>query len=67
MRLNSAKNAAGSLATLIRRRSKHDIDDADYRALLYGFNTLLAYLKHVDDLRYEERLAALEERVEANR
>jgi len=63
VRLNNVGNARASLATLIRKREKDEIDDADYKALVYGLSHLLAYLKTEADLRIEERLEALEKAV----
>ena len=64
MRLNNAANARASLATLIKKRERDEIDDADYRSLVWGLSQLLGYFKHLDDLRIEERLDALEERLQ---
>ena len=67
MRLNNANNARASLATLIRKREKDEIPDDDYRALVWGISQLLGYFKHIDDLRIEDRLDALEERINETR
>lgn len=64
MRLSNAQNARGALASLINRREKGTIEDADYRALVYGLSQLLGYFKHIDDLRIEERLSRLEDAIE---
>ena len=60
MRLNNAHYARVALSSLIRKREKGLIEDADYRALVYGLSQLLGYFKHLDDVRLEERLEALE-------
>ena len=67
MRLNNAHNAKASLATLIRKREKHGVEDDDYRQLVWGISQLLGYYKHVDDLRIEERLDRLEAMMESER
>lgn len=64
MRLNNVKNARASLATLIRKRERDDISDADFRALVYGLSQLLGYLRTEADLRIEERLDAIESKLE---
>ena len=64
MRTNTAHHARVSLSSLIRKREKGLIDDADYRALVYGLSQLLGYFKHLDAVRIEERLDALEERLQ---
>lgn len=66
MRLNTVSNARASLATLIRKRERGEIQDDDFKALVYGLNTLLAYLKTEADMRIEERLEAVEEALRAN-
>ena len=63
-RFNTASNARAALATLMRKREKSDIDDADYRALVYGLSQLLGYFKHIDDLKIEGRLDAIETRLQ---
>jgi maltose-binding protein MalE len=37
-------------------------DHVEFRNLIYGFNTLLAYWKTIKEEELEERLTALEER-----
>ena len=67
MRTNTAGNARVALSSLLRKREKHAIDDADFRSLTYGFSVLLGYFKHLDDMRVEERLDAIEAELERRR
>jgi hypothetical protein len=65
--LNSAEAARKGLTKLMRQLWRGEIEDVDtYRALIYGFSTLLSYFKHEDERSrasaIEERLSALEER-----
>lgn len=56
----TAELAMGSIGRLIRARYRHKIPDTDYKSLLYGFNSWLAFDKHVKEIEIEKRLEKLE-------
>lgn len=59
--LDSTAAARRSLARLARMRFRGELDSETYRDLIYGLSALLAFDRHLADLRMEERLAAVEE------
>lgn len=64
MRLSTHDNARRALASLINKRRRGELDTTEFRDLTYGFGKLLEYFKFAADLRIEERLDAIEERLE---
>ncbi len=42
----------------------HILSERNMKAMVYGLNNYLAYLKHESDLRFEERLDRIEEKME---
>jgi hypothetical protein len=66
MRLTLSKHdsARRTLGRLIRAFHADDIDEAKFRAMVYGFNALLAYFKLDAELDIEARLEAIEKALE---
>jgi hypothetical protein len=58
--LNSPRSVRGTLARLARMRVRGELDSLTFRDVVYGISTILAYDKHIADLRTEERLEAIE-------
>ena len=64
LRLNTRANARGSLARVLRDfDADADADPVRFRAVLHGFNVLLAYDRLAEELDIEERLAEIERRL----
>ena len=61
--MNGHDAARRTLARLIRAFHQDELDEKKFRALVYGFGTLLSYFKHSADLEIESRLEALEEQL----
>ena len=64
LRLNSIENSRKSLARLVRLRGRNEITDSDYRALVYGLSSLLAYWKLEADTAIEKDIENLRQRIE---
>ena len=64
LRLNTAPNARRTLARIVRLFDNGELAEQKYRALIYGLSHLLAYFKHEDDLRIEERISRSEEAIQ---
>jgi hypothetical protein len=64
LRLNTAPNARRTLARIIRLYDTGELAEQKYRALIYGLSHLLAFFKHEDDLRIEERISRIEEAIQ---
>lgn len=58
--LDSTQAARRSLARLARMRFRGELDSETFRDLIYGLSALLAFDRHLADLRIEERLANVE-------
>ncbi|MAG13622.1 MAG: hypothetical protein CMN78_03385 [Spirochaetales bacterium] len=56
-------HARRTLARLMRAYHADELDEKKFRAMIYGFATLLGYFKHAADLRIEERLEAIEDQL----
>ncbi len=63
MRLNTFENSKSALAGLIRAYKKGEVADVRFRNLVHAFSVYLGFWKHADDLRIEERLDEIEERM----
>ena len=63
LRLASLKSCRQSAARLVREYGRGRIDDATFRGVLYGLQTLLAYVKTEKDFDVEKRLDALEKAI----
>ena len=61
--LATAERARRHLVRLMTRLERGEIDEARFRALVYGFSRLLEYFKFEKELAFEERIRALEERL----
>ena len=61
--LNNTQAVRASLARIIRMTANDTLDPAKFRTLCYGMSQLLAMDKHLDDLRIEERLDDIEQRL----
>ena len=61
--LNNTKAARASLARIIRLTANDKLEPEKFRRLCYGLSQLLAHDKHLDDLRIEERLDDIEQRL----
>ena len=59
-RLKTIDGAVDVYCEILARYSKAEISQADARTMAYLMAGLLAYHKHVDDLRLEARIEALE-------
>jgi hypothetical protein len=64
MRLNTIENSRRTLASIIREFHKGKIDETTFRALVYGMSKLLEYFRIEKELQIEERLDAIEDRLE---
>ena len=53
-----------TLARLIRCYHRDELEETKFRAMVYGFNTMLSYFKHAADLRIEDRLDEIETELE---
>jgi len=62
--LRTYSEAKRQLARLIRSFHQGDMDQADFRALVYGLSTLLQYFKYEKDVELEERIEKLEQAIE---
>jgi hypothetical protein len=63
--LKSYSDARKQLARLIKSFHQREIDQADFRALVYGFSALLQYFKHEKDIELEQRIEKIEDALEA--
>ena len=64
LRLNTIENSRKSLARLVRLRGRNEITDSDYRALVYGLSSLLAYWKLETDTAIQKDIEDLRQRIE---
>ena len=64
LRLSSLSNARKSFTRVVRMFNNGEIDEAKARAFGYLFSTLLSYFKAESDLAIEERLEAIEQRLD---
>ena len=62
--LHTHDSARRSLGRLLRLFHNDDIDEGKFRAMVYGFNALLAYFKLDAELDIEARLEAIEKALE---
>ena len=56
LNLSSIENARKTLARAIRGNFRGDINERDYRNLIYGLSHLLAYFKAEADLKLEAEI-----------
>lgn len=61
LQLDSIPDARASLARLMNERYAGEISDGDFRALTYGFQTLIGMLKAENEMVLEKRVMELEE------
>ncbi len=63
--LKSYSEARNQLARLIKSFHQGEIEQGDFRALVYGFSALLQYFKYEKDIELEERIEKIEKALEA--
>ena len=63
LQLNNLKNMRNSLARIIRMTADGKLEQDLMKTLTYGISHLLAIQKHQDDIRIEERLDDIEQRL----
>lgn len=61
LRLNTLQNTRRSLARLVRMRARAEIEDADYKSLVYGISHLAQFFKLETEQEYAKRLEAVED------
>ena len=65
LRINTRQNARKSLTRIIREfDADPEANHVRFKAMLHGFNTLLAYDKVAEETELLERIEALEQRVQ---
>ena len=64
LRLNTIENSRKSLARLVRLRGRNEITDSDYRALVYGLSSLLAYWKLETDTAIQKDILEIKTDIE---
>lgn len=64
MQLDTIPEARAELAKLITLKHEAKMSDMDFRILAYGFQTLLTFLKAEKDMELEERIEAIEAKLE---
>jgi hypothetical protein len=64
LRTNTLKNGRASLSRLLRAYSRGLLPTEQAKVLIFGFNTLLAWLRAIEELDLEARIAALEAKTE---
>lgn len=67
LRLNTPKNARRTLARIIRIYNDGAIDEVRAKTSAYLLTQLLGFFKFEKGLEIEERLAALEERIDGGK
>lgn len=65
LRLNSVVNTRKSLAKVVRLYARGQLPEARFRALCYGLSHLIAAFRLEKNIEIEERLAKIEEVMEA--
>ncbi len=63
--LRTHSEARRQLSRLIRSFHQGEVEQGDFRALVYGLSALLQYFKHEKELELEERIEKLEQAIEA--
>ena len=61
--MKNHNSARLTLARLIRAYHAGEMDSQTFRDLIYGFNVMLSYFRHAADLRIEDRLDEIENRL----
>ncbi len=64
LRLNSLPAARGSFSRLLRLRAAGRLDSSTFRDLCFGMSTLLSFWKLEADIALQEKMDALEKRLE---
>ena len=67
LRLNSLQNCRRSLASVIRRRMKGELDREEYRDVVHGLHRLLGYWRLESEIRIEDKLDQVIAEIEGNR
>jgi hypothetical protein len=65
LRLNSVGNTRKSLAKVVRLYARGQLPEGRFRALCYGLSHLIAAFRLEKNIEIEERLAMIEETMEA--
>ena len=65
LRLNTLENCRNSYARILREYMTDQLDDQKARTAAYLLNGMLQYWRLEADLRIEQRISAIEERINA--
>lgn len=63
LRLNTVENSRRTLAAMIREYHKGNLEESNFRALVYGMSKLLEFFRVEKDLEIEKRLEEIESKL----